>query len=103
MNTKIDLAYIPVDIEDNDLLFEGKVIAVQGGCFWYNDGFEPRLVPMPTASWAEIPVTPEMAQTYGDYAGLYLPSEKMTTDGNLWADAWKIDLSSLSYSVGFED
>jgi hypothetical protein len=44
-----------------------------------------------------------MAQTYGDYAGLYLPNEEMTTDGNLWADAWGIDLNSLTYSVGFEE
>jgi hypothetical protein len=58
---------------------------------------------LPTASWAEIPVTAEMAQTYGDYAGLYLPSEEMTTDFRLWADAWGIDLDSLAYSVGFKD
>jgi hypothetical protein len=45
-----------------------------------------------------------MAQLTGDYAGLYLPSEEeMTTDGSLWADAWGIDLNSLTYSVGFED
>jgi hypothetical protein len=86
-------------------LFEGKVIAVrEGECFWYNDGFEDRLVPLPTASWAEIPVTPEMAQTYGDYASLYLPGGEITTDGNLWADAWGIDLiDSPTYSVGFKD
>lgn len=103
MNAQITVAYIPFDTEDENLLFDGKVIAVQGECFWYDDGFEPRLVPLPTASWAEIPVTPEMAQTYGDYASLYLPSGEMTTDGNLWADAWGIDLDSLTYSVGFED
>lgn len=105
MDTKITVAYIPSDIEDNELLFDGKVIAVQGKgeLFWYDDGFEPRLVPMPTASWAEIPVTPEMAQIYGDYAGLYLPSGEMTTDGEVWADAWGIDLDSLTYSVGFEN
>jgi len=101
---QITLAYIPIDTEDEGLLFESKVIAVQeGGCFWYNDGFEDLLVPLPTASWAEIPVEPEMAQLTGDYAGLYLPSEEMTTDGNLWADAWGIEINSLSYSVGFED
>lgn len=105
MKTQITVAYIPSDIEDNELIFEGKVIAVQeGDCFWYDDGFEPRLVPLPTASWAEIPVTKEMAQTYGDYAGLYLPvGEEMTTDGDLWSDAWGIDLNSLTYSVGFEN
>jgi hypothetical protein len=105
MTSQITVAYIPIDIEDEGLLFESKVIAVQEGeCFWYNDGFEDRLVPLPTASWAEIPVTAEMAQLTGDYAGLYLPSEEeMTTDGNLWADAWGIDLNSLTYSVGFED
>jgi hypothetical protein len=103
MKSQITLADIPFDQEDGGLLFETRVIAVQGGCFWYDDGFEPRLVPLPTASWAEIPVTPEMAQTYGDYAGLYLPSEEMTTDGSLWADAWGIDFSSLAYSVGFGD
>ena len=104
MNTQITVAYIPFDTEGEALLFEGKVIAVQGDCFWYDDGFEPRLVPLPTASWAEIPVTEEMATLYGDYAGLYLPAgEEMTTDGNLWADAWGIDLNLLTYSVGFED
>jgi len=103
MTSQITVAYIPFDTEDGNLLFESKVIAVQGECFWYNDGFEDRLVPLPTASWAEIQVTPEMAQTYGDYAGLYLPSEEMTTDGSLWADAWGIDFSSLAYSVGFGD
>lgn len=103
MNAQISVAYIPSDVEDNELIFEASVIAVQGDCFWYDDGFEPRLVPMPTASWAEIPVTPEMAQTYGDYAGLYLPSGEVTTDGNLWADTWGIDLDSLTYSVGFGD
>ena len=101
----ITVAYIPIDTEDEGLLFESKVIAVQEEeCFWYNDGFEDRLVPLPTASWAEIPVTAEMAQLTGDYAGLYLPSEEeMTTDESLWADAWGIDLSSLAYSVGFGD
>ncbi len=104
MNTKITVAYIPSDIEDNELIFEGKVIAVQeGDCFWYDDGFEPRLVPLPTASWAEISVTPEMAQTYGNYAGLYLPSGEITTDFHLWATDWEIDLGSLTYSVGFGD
>jgi hypothetical protein len=104
MKSQITLADIPFDQEDESLLFETRVIAVQGGCFWYDDGFEPRLVPLPTASWAEISVTTEMAQLTGDYAGLYLPSEEeMTTDGNLWADAWGIDLNSLTYSVGFED
>jgi hypothetical protein len=103
MTSQITVADIPFDQEDGGLLFETRVIAVQGGCFWYDDGFEPRLVPLPTASWAEIQVTPEMAQTYGDYAGLYLPSEEMTTDGSLWAGAWGIDLNSLTYSVGFED
>ena len=105
MKPQITLADIPFDTEDEGLLFETRVIAVQEGeCFWYNDGFEDRLVPLPTASWAEIPVTAEMAQLTGDYAGLYLPSEEeMTTDGNLWADAWGIDLNSLTYSVGFED
>lgn len=103
MNTQIVIAHIPFDTEDGGLLFESKVIAVQGECFWYDDGFEPRLVPLPTASWAEIPVTEEMATLYGDYAGLYLPNERLTTDGNLWTDAWRIDLDSLTYSVGFED
>ena len=104
MKPQITVAYIPFDTEDGGVLFEGKVIAVrEGECFWYNDGFEDRLVPLPTASWAEIPVTAEMAQTYGDYAGLYLPSEEMTTDFRLWADAWGIDLDSLAYSVGFKD
>lgn len=103
MTTQVTVAYIPSDTEDENLLFDGKVIAVQGECFWYDDGFEPRLVPLPDTQWAEISVTTEMAQTYGDYAGLYLPSGEMTTDGNLWADAWEIDLSSLTYSVGFED
>lgn len=104
MNTQIAITYIPFDTEDEALLFEGKVIAVKGNCFWYDDGFEPRLVPLPTASWAEISVTEEMATLYGDYAGLYLPvGEEITTDGNLWADAWGIDLSSLTYSVGFGD
>lgn len=103
MNAQISVAYIPSDVEDNELIFEASVIAVQGDCFWYDDGFEPRLVPMPDANWAEIPVTEEMAQTYGDYAGLYLPSGEMTTDGNLWADTWGIDLDSLTYSVGFGD
>jgi hypothetical protein len=105
MKPQITLADIPFDTEDEGLLFETRVIAVQEGeCFWYNDGFEDRLVPLPTASWAEIPVTPEMAQTYGDYAGLYLPSEEeMTTDGSLWADAWGIEINSLTYSVGFEE
>ena len=104
MNTQIIIAHIPFDSEDENLLSDSKVIAVQGGgCFWYNDGFEPRFVPLPTASWAEIPVTKEMAQTYGDYAGLYLPNGEMTTDGNLWANVWGIDLSSLTYSIGFED
>jgi hypothetical protein len=104
MKSQITLAYIPFDTEDGGVLFEGKVIAVrEGECFWYNDGFEDRLVPLPTASWAEIPVTAEMAQTYGDYAGLYLPGGEITTDGSLWADAWGIDLDSLAYSVGFED
>jgi hypothetical protein len=100
---QITLADIPFDQEDGSLLFETRVIAVQGGCFWYDDGFEPRLVPLPTASWAEISVTAEMAQTYGDYAGLYLPSEEMTTDGSLWADAWGIEIDSLAYSAGFGD
>jgi hypothetical protein len=101
---QITLAAIPFDTEDGGLLFETSVIAVQeGGCFWYDDGFEPRLVPLPTASWIEIAVTPEMAQLTGDYAGLYLPSEEMTTDFRLWADAWGIDLDSLAYSVGFKD
>jgi hypothetical protein len=106
MKSQITVAYIPFDTEDGGLLFESKVIAVQGEgeCFWYNDGFEDRLVPLPTASWAEIPVTAEMAQLTGDYAGLYLPSEEeMTTDGSLWADAWGIDLNSPTYSVGFKD
>jgi hypothetical protein len=104
MTSQITVAYIPFDTEDGNLLFESKVIAVQGECFWYNDGFEDRLVPLPTASWAEIQVTPEMAQTYGDYAGLYLPSEEMTTDFRLWAGAWGIDeIDSLTYSVGFGD
>lgn len=103
MNTQIVIAHIPFDTEDGGLLFESNVIAVQGECFWYDDGFEPRLVPLPTASWAEIPVTEEMATLYGDYAGLYLPNEHLTTDGNLWTDAWRIDLDSLTYSVGFED
>ena len=104
MKSQITLADIPFDQEDGGLLFETRVIAVQGGCFWYDDGFEPRLVPLPTASWAEIPVTAEMAQLTGDYAGLYLPSEEeMTTDGSLWAGAWGIDLNSLTYSVGFEE
>jgi hypothetical protein len=103
MKSQITLADIPFDQEDGGLLFETRVIAVQGGCFWYDDGFEPRLVPLPTASWAVVPVTPEMAQTYGDYAGLYLPNEEMTTDGSLWANAWGIDFSSLAYSVGFGD
>jgi hypothetical protein len=105
MKSQITLAYIPFDTEDGGVLFEGKVIAVrEGECFWYNDGFEDRLVPLPTASWAEIPVTLEMAQTYGDYAGLYLPGGEITTDGNLWADAWEIDLiDSPTYSVGFKD
>ena len=104
MNTQIVIAHIPFDSEDENLLSDSKVIAVQGECFWYDDGFEPRLVPLPTASWAEISsVTPEMAQTYGDYAGLYLPTGEMTTDGSLWATAWGIDLDSLTYSVGFED
>ena len=103
MNTQIVIAYIPFDTEDENLLFEGKVIAVQGECFWYDDGFEPRLVPLPDTQWAEIPITSEMAKTYGDYAGLYLPNEEVTTDRNLWADAWGIDLNSLTYSVGFED
>lgn len=103
MSIQVAVAYIPVDIEDNDLLFEGKVIAVKGNCFWYDDGFEPRLVPLPTAQWAEIPVTKEMATLYGDYAGLYLPNEEATTDGEVWADAWEIDLGSLTYSVGFGD
>ena len=104
MKSQITLADIPFDQEDDSLLFETRVIAVQGGCFWYDDGFEPRLVPLPTASWAEISVTAEMAQLTGDYAGLYLPSEEeMTTDESLWADAWGIDLSSLAYSVGFGD
>jgi hypothetical protein len=104
MTSQITVAYIPFDTEDGNLLFESKVIAVQGECFWYNDGFEDRLVPLPTASWAEIQVTPEMAQLTGDYAGLYLPNEEMTTDGNLWADAWGIDeIDSLTYSVGFKD
>ena len=103
MNTQIAIAHIPVDIEDENLLSDSKVIAVQeGGCFWYDDGFEPRLIPMPTTQWAEISVTKEMAQTYGD-AGLYLPNEEATTDGEVWADAWGIDLSSLTYSVGFGD
>ena len=98
----IKIAHIPFDSEDENLLSDSKVIAVQeGGCFWYNDGFEPRLIPLPTAQWAEIPVTPEMAQTYGDYAGLYLPSGEITTDGSLWADAWGIQVNSLTYSVGF--
>lgn len=101
--TSIKIAHIPFDSEDENLLSDSKVIAVQeGGCFWYNDGFEPRLIPLPTASWAEIPVTEEMAQTYGD-AGLYLPGGEMTTDGSLWATAWGIDLNSLTYSVGFGD
>jgi hypothetical protein len=103
MKPQITLADIPFDQEDGGLLFETRVIAVQGGCFWYDDGFEPRLVPLPTASWTEIAVTPEMAQLTGDYAGLYLPSEEMTTDGNLWADAWGIEINSLTYSVGFEE
>jgi hypothetical protein len=103
MKSQITLADIPFDQEDGGLLFEPRVIAVQGGCFWYDDGFEPRLVPLPTASWAVVPVTAEMAQTYGDYAGLYLPNEEMTTDGSLWANAWGIDFSSLAYSVGFGD
>jgi hypothetical protein len=104
MKSQITLADIPFDQEDGGLLFETRVIAVQGGCFWYDHGFEPRLVPLPTASWAEIPVTAEMAQLTGDYAGLYLPSEEeMTTDGSLWAGAWGIDLNSLTYSVGFEE
>ena len=107
MKSQITVAYIPFDTEDESLLFKSKVIAVQGEgecCFWYDDGFEPRLVPLPTASWAEIPVTAEMAQLTGDYAGLYLPSEEeMTTDGSLWANAWGIDFSSLAYSVGFGD
>jgi hypothetical protein len=105
MKPQITLAYIPFDTEDGGVLFEGKVIAVRKGeCFWYNDGFEDRLVPLPTASWAEIPVTPEMAQTYGDYAGLYLPGGEITTDGNLWANAWGIDeIDSPTYSVGFKD
>jgi len=103
MKPQITLADIPFDQEDGGLLFETRVIAVQGGCFWYDDGFEPRLVPLPTASWTEIAVTPEMAQLTGDYAGLYLPSEEMTTDGNLWADAWGIEINFLTYSVGFEE
>jgi hypothetical protein len=104
MKPQITLADIPFDTEDEGLLFETRVIAVQEGeCFWYDDGFEPRLVPLPTASWAAIPVTPEMAQLTGDYAGLYLPSEEMTTDFCLWAGAWGIDLNSLTYSVGFEE
>ena len=105
MKSQITLAYIPCETEDEGLLFESKVIAVQEEeCFWYNDGFEDLLVPLPTASWAEIPVTAEMAQLTGDYAGLYLPNEEMTTDGSLWADAWGIDeIDSLTYSVGFED
>lgn len=104
MKSQITLAYIPFDTEDGGVLFEGKVIAVrEGECFWYDDGFETRLVPLPTASWAGIPVTAEMAQLTGDYAGLYLPNEEMTTDGSLWADAWGIDLNSLTYSVGFEE
>ena len=103
MSIQIAIAYIPFDTEDENLLFESKVIVVQGECFWYDDGFEPRLVPLPDTQWAKVPITSEMAQTYGDYAGLYLPSGEMTTDGNLWADAWGIDLDSLTYSVGFED
>jgi hypothetical protein len=103
MKSQITLADIPFDQEDGGLLFETRVIAVQGGCFWYDDGFEPRLVPLPTTSWAEISVTAEMAQLTGDYAGLYLPSEEMTTDGSLWAGDWGIDLNSLTYSVGFGD
>jgi|GEM_PF-5910573 len=103
MKSQVTLAYIPFDIEDNELIFEGKVIAVKGNCFWYDDGFEPRLVPLPAASWAEIPVTKEMATLYGDYAGLYLPNEEATTDGGVWADAWGIEINSLTYSVGFEN
>ena len=104
MKSQITVAYIPFDTEDGGLLFESKVIAVQEGeCFWYNDGFEDRLVPLPTASWAEISGVTGMAQLTGDYAGLYLPSEEMTTDGSLWADAWGIEINSLTYSVGFEE
>ncbi len=52
MNTQIAITYIPFDTEDEALLFEGKVIAVQGSSLQdslrksrVQGGVEPGLLP----------------------------------------------------------
>ena len=99
--TTVYVAAIPQEQEDDNFIFDKTVIAIEGDYIEYNTGIETLIVPSFSAKWSEIPVTGEMACTYGEYAGLYLPDGNITPDDTVWCQAWGIDLTSLSYSVGF--